>query len=142
MRNPEGFNIASVLIDPISRLPDAALVGDAVDETWRGIDSALSPVLGKRGVAALHHRSLRVAGAAYPWLNRKHDGPPIASEIASLKSVVMRRSTEDALAGSAALFRAFCELLTSLIGPSLAARLLQPLVTDASSEPNQPGPTE
>ncbi len=142
MGNPEGLDIASALIARIDREPDAAHVGVALGTIWHGIERALSPILGKRGVAALYHRSLHVAGATYPWLDERHDGVPLVFDVETLKSAVVQQSAADAVAGGTSLILAFCELLASLIGPSLTERLLRPLLVDALRDPTVSGPIE
>ena len=47
---------------------DAELVADAAIARWEAIREALAPVLGQRGVAALHRRALHLASVAHPCL--------------------------------------------------------------------------
>lgn len=78
------------------------IAGEAI-AVWQAIHSAMAPVIGQRGSAALHHRCLHVARATYPWLD------PACEAAAAHDSMVL----------------AFLELLTTLIGEALTARLLQ-----------------
>lgn len=66
---------------------DAARIADAIVALWEQLESALAPIIGRRGVAALYKRSLYLAAAAYPWLELRED-PQVAMDLASLKSVI------------------------------------------------------
>src|SRR5688572_24051634 len=106
---------------------DAGGLADAAVSAWRDIESALSPIVGKRGVAALYARSLHLTRAAHPALADAHDGALSFDEFASLHAVLSRQTAPDAAAASAALLRTFTDLLTKLIGASLTERLLRPV---------------
>ena len=47
---------------------DSAHVSETVVGAWQAIDSALAPVIGRRGIAALYKRSLHLAARSHPWL--------------------------------------------------------------------------
>ncbi len=109
------------------RLPPeagAAEVADAIAVVWQGIDHALSPIVGHRGVAALYNRSLAIAAAVHPWLPVNPAGALAAVDASALRDALTRRDATEAAAAGAALLQAFRELLASLIGASLTERLL------------------
>lgn len=112
---------------------DSAQIADAVIATWRDIDAALAPIIGQRGVAALYHRSLHVAGETYPWLASVPESMAPALDLTGLKSALARQASTDATLGGNHLLQAFQQLLNSLIGPSLSERLLRSVWADSSS---------
>jgi hypothetical protein len=99
-------------------------VADAVAAVWREVDRALHPIIGHRGVHALHVRSLELAAARYPWLAAGHAGALAAIDASALRAALAQQSPEQALAAANALLRGFRDLFTSLIGASLTERLL------------------
>jgi hypothetical protein len=108
-------------------------VADAAVATWRDIDAVLSPVVGKRGVAALYARSLHLSRAAHPALADVQQGAAPGDEFASLHVALARQTASDAAAASTALIQAFTDLLARLIGVSLTERLLRPVWRQPSS---------
>jgi hypothetical protein len=110
-----------------SRVGDDAVRGGvsaAVVTTWQDIARALAPIVGQRGVAALYKRSLYLAADKYPWLTGAFDGADTAMSLETLHGVIAGQDAVEAAAAGSALFRTFGELLASLIGFSLAERLL------------------
>ncbi|MFL1528832.1 hypothetical protein [Pseudomonas sp. O230] len=63
-------------------------------------------------------------------------------DLSALKSVLIEQSEADALFFGEVLLTTFYELLTTLIGPSLTARLLrgvwEPSLSDTPSQENSP----
>ncbi len=142
MGTPEHPDLASGLLDGLSRDATAAQVADRLGALCVTIDIMLSPILGRRGVAALMHRSLRVASATHPWLSEPHDGMPSSFDVAALTGAIGQQDAGDARASAVALMRTFHALLASLIGTALTARLLMPIVVASASVPSVPGPIE
>lgn len=102
--------------------------------SWTRIDRALTPVLGARGVAALHSRSLHLASARHPWLAPLAMGAPDVMDLAALESTTTQQSPTAAADGGDALLQAFHDLLASLIGLPLAERLLHASAPDDTIE--------
>lgn len=95
---------------------------------WESIEQALHPVLGKGGVAGLYRRSLHLAAAQHPWLDVDTPGLDARNlDPGALRATLAQQSTADARAGAAGFLRQFNALLSSLVGPSLTARLLRPV---------------
>ena len=101
---------------------------DKVVSVWRDIDTALAPIIGHRGVAALFGRSLHLTRAVYPWLTAPHENTPDRIDFASLQSTLSEQTSDDVVALNDTLLRKFAELLSNLIGVSLTERLLRPVV--------------
>ena len=103
---------------------DAARIADTIAAAWHQIDAVLDPIIGRRGVAALYHRSLHLTSPAHPWLAGTNAEVQSSVDLAPLESALARQSSMDAAAGGGAVLQAFHELLVTLIGPSLTEQLL------------------
>jgi hypothetical protein len=112
---------------------DPALIAAAVLAIWEEIDDALTPVTGPLGLVALYRRTVRLAAAQHPWLAGRDEGVLTDTDPAVLKSVLARRNSAEAAAGGNAFLNTFHELLASLIGPSLTARMLRSVWDNPSS---------
>jgi len=111
----------------------AAQIAAAVLAIWEEIDDALTPIVGPLGVVALYRRTVHLVAAQYPWLAGRDEGVLTDTDPAVLKSVLAQRSSAEAAAGGSAFLDTFHELLASLIGPSLTARLLRSVWEPPSS---------
>jgi len=100
-------------------------VAKAVALTFEEIEEALTPIVGQRGVAALYKRSLHLTKNRFPWLPDPQPGVPMEMDIESLKAALAQQTKANAAIGGAELLQAFHDLLTALIGPVLAERLLR-----------------
>ena len=113
---------------------DGAQVAEIAIATLHAIDAALSPIISQRGVAALYKRSVHVTRADYPWLTTAYEGALAATgEFEPLRAALSQQSGPVAAAATAALLRAFHDLLVTLIGGSLTERLLGVIWDDHSS---------
>ena len=112
---------------------DSKQIAAAVLAIWVEIDDALTPIVGPLGLVALYRRSVHLAAAQHPWLAGRDEGVLTDTDPAALKSVLARRSSAEAEAGGSAFLNTFHELLASLIGPSLTARLLRSVWEPPSS---------
>jgi hypothetical protein len=115
---------------------DASAVAEATLVTWQQVAARLAPVIGARGVDVLFGRALHLTSSAFPWLAIAWDHGDRAALLSILKSRLAGRETAAAAAASHALFATFTELLTALIGASLADSLLGPVA--ASAVPGTP----
>jgi len=111
-------------------------VADAVLTLWADIDAAMHPIVGHRGVAAMFQRSLAQAGAGHAWLRgSKSDGLAAAVDTQALHAALAQQTPADAATGATALLHAFYNLLASLVGPALTARLLADVWAGAAPPP-------
>ena len=129
----EGPRIVATLALRIGQSSNSTQIADAVAQIWCEAAIALTPIIGREGVAALLKRSLYLSGSTYAWLSigPKTGNKSIDSD--ALKSLIAGQTTEEATAGGTALFLQFYGLLTNLIGPSLADRILESAWVDPSS---------
>lgn len=112
---------------------DAVRIAETAVSTWRNVDRALSPIIGKGGVTALYRRSVFLTVRAYPWIatvtvtdRPRHDW------LDTLQTALSQQSESVAAAANCALLQTFCDLLSALIGAPLTEHLLQS-AWDASS---------
>ena len=103
----------------------ASQVADSLVDIWQDIERALTPIIGARGIAALHGRSLFLASKTHPWLGGGPDGVQTAMNLSVLRAAVAAQMADEALAGGHTLLEVFDGLLTSMVGAGLTARLLR-----------------
>ena len=101
------------------------MISQTAVDIWTLIDEALTPIIGVRGVAALHGRSLFLTAHAFPWIGTRRDGVQMAMDLESLRLALASQTASDALHGATALFDAFNDLLASMVGTALTERLLR-----------------
>lgn len=114
---------------------DAGQIADHAVALWRGISSALSPIIGPAGIAALYQRSVFLTCAEHPCLKGADALAAAPDEFSSLRASLALLSASDAALAAAALVHTFRGLLTHLIGDSLTERLLRSVWTSPSSDP-------
>ncbi len=129
----EGPRIVATLALRVGRSTNSIQIADAVAQIWGEAAVALTPIIGQEGVAALLKRSLFLSGSTYAWLSIAPKSATKVIDLEMLKSLIAGRTVEEATAASTALFLQFNGLLTNLIGPSLADRILESAWADPSS---------
>lgn len=124
MENQQSRRIVSALARRVETGADAQHIAEAIVSTWREIDTALSPVLGRQAVALLYQRSICLAASSRPWLaNICESGQTL--EPAELRFAFALQNTDTAATGGYELLQAFHETLASLVGLPLTERLLR-----------------
>lgn len=130
-----GRQIAASLAHHAGSAATASQIADATVAVWQAIDSALAPIIGQRGVAALYKRSLHLNRTLHPCLNAALETTEPLLGLVSLQAAMAQQSAEGASAIGGELLQTFHELLTTLVGPSLTERLLRSVWTDFMSGP-------
>ncbi len=125
MQRQESDRVAALLARRLEPGVDSAQIAEAVAAACREIDIALNPIIGPRGVAALFKRSLHLTSRVHSWVAGTPEGIHTDMNIATLKSVLAKRSSADAAVGGGLFLETFNDLLTDRIGPSLTERLLR-----------------
>jgi hypothetical protein len=97
---------------------NAATLADRVVAHWTAIDAALCPIIG-----------LYLSLTTHPWLEHEHHDDLLTMELGALRALLAQREAVEVFEASRTLFFVFTELLGSLVGASLAERLLGPLWT-------------
>ena len=117
--------IQPILEECVGAGADAKAIADDCVRAWERVASQFAPLIGEGGVGALYARSLHLTRSKFPWLAvpeepRRTDGP-----YTDLKVSLERREASEAREAISALMITFAELLTALIGETLATRILQ-----------------
>jgi hypothetical protein len=110
--------------------PGAADTGPRPDvtsalATWRGLATALAPIVGAGGFAALYRRSVQRVVPRFPWLGALADGEAARFDPDELQTALAQQSAAQGGAATAALLVEFDALLHQLIGPALAQELMK-----------------
>ena len=129
----EAQTVRATLVRRAKQGADAARIADASVSIWRGIDAALSPIIGEHGVAALYKRSLHLIRPAYPWLAAVHERSVQPGDFAALRTGLAEHPDAEAATASDAVLQTFLDLLSSLIGDSLTDQLLASVCDHSSS---------
>ena len=116
--------IESTLLDRFEEKSSSVAIADAIANIWEEIDSALHPVIDKRGVAALFHRSLAITAKAYPWLPLP-ERPLQATDTTPVHAAFLLQESPTIIKCSAMQLQTFHDLLAGLVGSSLTERLLR-----------------
>jgi hypothetical protein len=136
MQSHESDGLSAFLSKTFFEGTTSRQIAGAVTSTFQGIDQALTPIIGKRGVAALYKRTVHLAGRTHSWLAVPMDGVPAEMDVAALTGALEGQTAAHAAAAGALLLQTFHELLTTLVGPSLTERLLRPVWAALLSGPS------
>ena len=138
----ESRQIVASLAHRVGPNADIATVAQAIASILQDMAAALTPIIGQQGVVALYRRSLHLCASNHPRLVGTYDGVLASLDLSALKSVLVEQSEADALFFGEVLLTTLYELLTTLIGPSLTARLLrgvwEPSLSDTPSQEISP----
>jgi hypothetical protein len=102
----------------------AAVAAEAI-RLHEDLTACLTPILGRGGVAAMVTRSIHVAQREFLWLQQTRPSEPDRPALARLRQSLEQQPAPIASEGAAAVLASFGSLLTTFIGPGLAARLLR-----------------
>ena len=127
MKAPEVDEIVAHWAQSVSRGATAQQIALAVATASDDIDHALAPVVGLNGVAALYKRTLHVAGKAHPCLLASAFSGSPSDHAAAWTTALQGQTASQAVAAGAAFLQTFHQLLVTLVGLSLAERLLRPV---------------
>ena len=112
---------------------NASRIAEMAVSIWNDACTALSPIIGQTGVAALFKRSIHLTRNAHSFLAIVLEDKAQPDALAALQAVLAQQTSPIAVAANMALLQNFQDLLTSLIGLSLTERLLRPVWDKASS---------
>ena len=140
MNQPSIDLIASFLSNHIRPGASSDQIAASVAAACRGIETALAPVIGRRGVAALLGRSLQITAKTHGWVEGvMTEGNPSDIDIEGFASSIARQTPANAAAGGQLFLGTFNNLLMSLIGPPLSWRFLRPVWTSSLGPVNATG---
>ncbi|MBC7944818.1 MAG: hypothetical protein H7X91_06070 [Burkholderiales bacterium] len=115
----------------------AEAIAEAAVSTWGRVAVVLAPIIGEGGVGSLYARSVHLTRFNFPWLAASQLMPPPSWvqqtdwPYMDLRMSLAQRGPAEASKASSALLDTFLELLSTLIGEPLTARLLRSLLDDA-----------
>ena len=133
----EGRRNTTALARRLGPGADGASVALVFAGIWRDIDAALAPIVGPGGVAALHQRCFHLTTAPQQWRVPAPAEGVQAQGPAHLLALLRNLDGDKPASAGDAFLNNFHALLTSLVGPSLTDRLLQPVWADPASQPPQ-----
>lgn len=140
--NEESRQIVASLAHRVGPNADTASIAQVIVSTLQDMDAALTPIIGRQGVVALYRRSLHLCASQHPRVAHISDRVQTALDLNVLNAELVSESEADALFFGEVMLITFYELLTTLIGPSLTARLLRdvwkPSLSDTSAQENSP----
>ena len=99
-------------------------VADAAFQLWTQMAKQLISIIGDGGFDAIYDRSLYLTQVTYPWLGASSDSPQTDHRFVHLKTSLEDQSPALALAANISLLITFSDILASLVGESLTARIL------------------
>jgi hypothetical protein len=137
VESPETRRIPQTLAQHVGPDANAAQIAALMVGLWQEIEHSLSPIIGKRGVAALYRRSLYLTGVGHAWLASASDGVATSLDLVALHALFAQQTPAAGMAAGGALLQTFYELLASMVGPSLTARLLRGVWANSLSGPSQ-----
>ncbi len=138
----ESRQIVASLAHRVGPTADPASIAEAIVSILQDIDAVLTPIIGQQGAVALLRRSLRLSVQTHSRLSGTYDRVQAAPDLSDLKALLIEQTEADALFFGEVLLTTFYTLLTTLIGPSLTARLLrdvwEPSLSDTPSQEQSP----
>ena len=109
-------------------------IADSAVAIWFDVSTALTPVIGVRGVEALYRRSVNLVRADYPWLHAAYENGPDQGSFVVLYTALSEQSPTTAASANGALLEAFYQVLENLIGGPLTIRLLRSALDNGSAD--------
>ena len=119
--------VQAAFVQAMAKESQSAAVAAAAVAVWRDVSGVLSPIIGNSGFAALLKRSGYLTISACPGLAPATDQTPGAAQFSALHDLLTQLSSGDAARINGALLQTFQNVLDTLIGAPLTARLLQPI---------------
>jgi hypothetical protein len=142
MDSQESSRFTAALTQRVAEDANARQIADAIGSMWADIESALQPVLGQRGVAALFKRTLYLTTTRHPWLAALKAGRADSEvDLNELTEFFAQQSPAALTEAGWALFAIFRDLLRTLIGARLSERLLQAAWSTSSRATPAQAPT-
>ena len=133
IESPERHHPVGPLASRVDRDATAAQIAAVTATLCQEITAVLSPIVGARGVAALHNRSHHLCAAGHTWMAGLRDATVPNTGCETLVALLAQCEPGEALIGGEAYLQTFHALVLSLIGPSLTERLLRTVWPPISS---------
>ena len=117
----------------------ASAVAAAARLTHDDLTAVLAPLISSSGVEALWGRAFDLAQREYPADERRGDNSTTEEPFAQVSLWLERQGPSAATDAAAAIFAAFAQLLTTLIGEPLTTRYLEKAWPDGFSDAQPKG---
>lgn len=101
---------------------------------WERLAAQIISIVGEDGFNSLYARSVFISQATFPWLAAGSVTAHNGQRFDELKMSFKGRAPAQASAASSLLLITFTDILSSLIGEQLAARILHSAWSDAASD--------
>lgn len=121
------MSVQAAFVQAMAGKPEAAAVATAAVAVWRDVSGVMSPIIGQSGFAALFKRSVHLASGVCPDLARAMAQTADVTPFGALHDVLAQLPTAEAARANGTLLQTFQDVLDTLIGVPLTARLLQPV---------------
>lgn len=99
-------------------------VVDAELGLWEQMATQIISIMGESGFSSLYARSVFLTGSTFPWLVTDSAAPQADQHFAHLRRCLDQQTPEQARAANRLLLTTFADILASLIGEQLTARIL------------------
>lgn len=143
MTSPETTVLRQRLVRVITRRvgssTGAGAVAAAARVTHDELTVVFAPLISSAGVEALWARAFALAKREYPVDGHRGDHPATDEPLAEVSLWLERQVSSVATDAAAAMFAAFAELLTTLIGEPLTTRYLEKAWPDGFSDAQPKG---
>ena len=138
MTSPESTVLRQRVVRVITRRvgssKDASALTAAARLTHEDLTAVLAPLISSAGVAALWSRAFDLAQREYPADQRSGDDGTTDEPFAQASLWLERQVPSAAIDAAAAMFAAFAQLLSTLIGEPLTMRYLEKAWPDGFSD--------
>ena len=138
MSSPETTVLRECLVRVITRRAGSSTGADAVAAAARlthdDLTAVFAPLISSAGVAALWGRAFDLARHEYPADERAGDDGTTDEPFAEVSLWLERQVPSEVTDAAAAIFAAFAQLLTTLIGEALTTRYLEKAWPDGFSD--------
>lgn len=109
-------------------------VAYAAIDLWERLAIQIVSIVGDGGFNSLYERSVFLTQAAFPWLEAASQPPQTDHRFAQLKMSFEGKTPAQTSAANSLLLITFTDILSSLIGEQLTARILRSAWGDDASD--------
>jgi len=103
---------------------DSGKVAETACDLWGPLSVEISSIIGDAGFDSLYARSVFLTQTQYPWLAAGSAAPTADQRFAPLQTSLEEQTTALALEANTLLLIIFTDILASMLGEPLTARIL------------------
>lgn len=105
--------------------PRTGITEETAISLWRQVAAQVTSIVGDGGFESLYDRSVFLTQARFPWLSDLTDSAPTEQRFERLQTHLEEQTPATAADANALLLTTLTDLLASLIGEPLTARILE-----------------